>query len=317
MFPIQTPHHWNHRKPAKHRGGWLCICVFSILLLSSCVTTHSLSPVFEKDIFIGSLIAQMQFGNFIDAQAMSIDAFGNIYVVDRGAPGVFKFNLHGDSIRAVIGFGKEHDQFDGPVDVDASLTNSVAVADRNNHRVEIYSKDLIWQTGIDGHAAGSKIQFGYPLTVRAAAAGNYFIIDGENKRALSIQPANGSQQVITISGTESGAEMNPVSLALNENEFVTIADANSRSLIVFNNAYLPQARVRYLHAHESKLASSENTIYAFEAGGNTIRVFDVVNLGYLGSLALPKEANHVVAFCVYKGDCYILTKEKIVVCSKQ
>jgi tripartite motif-containing protein 2/3 len=294
-----------------------CICAFSFaLFLSSCVTTHSLSPVFEKDIFIDTLTAQMQFGNFIDAQAMSIDAFGNIYVADRGAPGIFKFNLHGDSIRAVVGFGKEHDQFDGPVDVDASLTNSVAVVDRNNHRIEIYSKDLIWQAGINGHETGSKIQFGYPLEVRAAAAGNYFIIDGENKRALSIQPANGSQQVITISGTESGAEMNPVSLALGENEFATIADANSLSLIVFNNAYLPQAKVRYLHAYESKLSASENFIYAYEAGGNSIRVFDAANLGYQGSLALPKEVNHLIAFCVYKGDCYILTKEKIVVCSR-
>ena len=68
---------------------------------------------------------------------MSIDAFGNIYVADRGAPGIFKFNLHGDSIHAVIGFGEEHDQFDGLCDVDASLTNSVAVADRNNNRIEI------------------------------------------------------------------------------------------------------------------------------------------------------------------------------------
>ena len=247
---------------------------------------------------------------------MSIDAFGNIYVADKGAPGIYKFGLHGDSLRAVIGFGKEHNQFDSPVDVDASLTNSIAIADRNNHRIEIYSKDLIWQATIAGHGAGSKIEFGYPQQVRAAQAGNYFLIDGENKRALSIQPSNGSQQVITISGTESGAELNPLSLTLEENEFVAIADVNSRSLIVFNNAYLLQARTQYMHAHESKLSASEKKIYAFDDRAQAIRIFDAANLGYQGSIALPPEANHVVAFCVYKGAYYVLTREKVIVCSK-
>jgi len=295
----------------------LCICAFSaFVFLSSCVTTHSSSGVFDRDLFIGTIIAEKQFGNFIDAQAMSVDAFGNIYVVDRSAPGVFKFDQHGDSIRAVVAFGKEHDQFDGPVDIDASLTNAVAVADRNNHRIEIYSKDLIWQASISGHEAGSKIRFGYPLEVHAGQAGNYFIIDGENKRALSLQPSSGSQQVITTSGSESGAGMNPVSLAIGDNEFVTIADANSRSLVVFNNAYLPQAGARYPDAGGSKLSSSENFLYAFDPAAGAIRIFDAASLNYRGSLALPREANHPVAFYVHKGDCYILTKEKVIVCSK-
>ncbi len=300
----------------KSHGVLLFALVFSsAIFLSSCVSTHWSQPVFEKDIYIGALAPQTQFGNFIDAQAISIDAFGNIYVADAGAPGIYKFDPHGDSIRAVIALGKQHDQFDGPSDIDASLTNSVAVADRNNHRIEIYSKDLIWQASIPGHETGSKIQFGYPIAVRSAPAGNIFIIDGENKRALSIQPENGSQQVITLSGTESGIEMNPVSLTLGGNEFAAIDDAVSRSLIIFNNAYLPQAKVRFLPADKAKLSSSENMIYALDPNENVIRIFDAAGLGYKGSLAIPSGVNHAVACFVYKGKYYILTKERIVVCS--
>lgn len=295
-----------------------CACVFSVLFfLSSCSSSRSSSNSFEQDKITGTLKIERQFGNFTDAQAISIDAFGNIYVADAGAPGVFKFNSKGDSIRSVRGIGKGHDQFDEPCDIDASLTNSVAVADRNNHRIEIYSKDLIWQAAIAGHEAGSKIRFGYPLAVRAASAGNYFIIDGENKRAISIQPENGSQQIITTSGTESAAEMNPLSLALAGNEFVTIADGNSRSLIIFNNAYLPQSRIRYEGINNTKLSSSENFIYVLDKKTNIVRVFDAGDLSYKVSYVLPFGVNHAAAIFVYKEGFYILTKEKVIVCSKE
>src|SRR5690348_10413289 len=115
-------------------GGLLIVCTFSF----GCAASNS-SAGFESDNFIDELKVQYLFGNFINAEAMSIDAFGNIYVADAGAPGIYKFDAQGDSIRGVIGFGREHNQFDGPADIDASLTNSVAVADRNNHRIEIYS----------------------------------------------------------------------------------------------------------------------------------------------------------------------------------
>ena len=295
-----------------------CAFAFSVLFfLSSCAANNSGSNSFEKDKFDGALKIQRQFGNFINANAISIDAFGNVYVVDEGAPGVYKFNSKGDSIRGVIALGKEHNQFDEPKDIDASLTNSVAIADRNNHRIEIYSKDLIWQASIEGHNVGSKIQFGYPLAVSTSSAGNYYIIDGENKRALSIQPENGSQQVISLSGTTTGVELNPVSLALAGNEFVTIADANSRSLIIFNNAYLPQSRIRYSEINSIKLSSSENLIYAFDKNSNIVRAFDANDLSYKSSLALPEGANHAIAIFVYKDEYYILTKEKVIVCSKE
>src|SRR5205085_2922639 len=98
------------------------------------------------------------------------------------------FTSSGDSLRGVAGFGSEHNQFDDPRDVDASLTNSVAVADRNNHRIEIYSKDLIWQTTISGHQTGSRFQFGYPSAVKVSSVGNYIVLDEENKRAVILWP---------------------------------------------------------------------------------------------------------------------------------
>jgi hypothetical protein len=298
-------------------GAWLYPIVFSIgIFLTSCSGSRSTSG-FEQDRFIGTLVVQSKFGNFSGAQSVSIDAFGNVYVIDRTAPGIVKFNAKNDSVASVIGFGKEHNRFDDPYDIDASLTNSIAVADKNNHRIEIYSKDLIWQATITGHTPGSNIAFGYPTALRASQSGNYFIIDAENKRALSINPANGSQKVFTPSGIESGVGLIPIAIALTGSESLTIADGNSKSLIMFNNALLPQARERYSAVIESSLFSSDTYIYAFDALLGVIRVFDENDLSYQGSIHLPQNVNQPVAISVYKDRFYVLTKENVFVCTKE
>src|SRR6185295_11606357 len=127
MSPNQQVHILKLREQRKNLGVWLFVCSFSFLL-SSCLASHSSSTI-DHDSVIAQLKIQKQFGNFINAHAISADAFGNIYVADAGAPGIIKFNSNGDSIRVVIGFGKEHNQFDDPRSIDASLTNSVAIAD--------------------------------------------------------------------------------------------------------------------------------------------------------------------------------------------
>jgi hypothetical protein len=304
------------RERAKNPGVWLFALVFSASVSFISCSSSRTSYRYSGDTFLPTLKVTRQFGAFIDADAISIDAFGNIYILDRGSPGIYKFNAKGDSIASIIGFGKDHNQFDDPTDIDASLTNAVAVADRNNHRIEIYSKDLIWQASIPGHETGSNIHFGYPEAVRAAPAGNYFIIDGENRRALSINPANGSQQVITLSGSESGIALNPVALTLSDNEYLSIADANSQSLITFNNAYLPQSRIHSLSLDDAKLFSAENVIYTIDQKALIIRVFNTTDNTFSSLYELPSGVNHAVAIFVYKKEFYLLTKEKVIVCSK-
>ena len=163
-------------------------------------------PVFERDYYIGILEVDRVFGNFQNAQSLSFDGFGDVYIADADAPGIYKFTRKGDSLHSVIGVGSSHEQFDSPSDIDALLTNSIAVADKNNHRIEIYSRDLIWQASIGGHQPGSKIQFGSPMAVRAASSGYFYLIDGENRRLIGVNPTTGIQQPINTNGSTLGLQ---------------------------------------------------------------------------------------------------------------
>src|SRR6476659_10174322 len=97
MFPNRPELLSRRLAQMTNHGVWLIAFIFSFAF-SSCAGSKSSSSGFD-DVFIGEMKIKKVFGNFINAQALSIDAFGNIYVADAGAPGIYKFNVNGDSIR--------------------------------------------------------------------------------------------------------------------------------------------------------------------------------------------------------------------------
>lgn len=313
-MPRRRPLSLLPRLHRKNHGASVCLFIFSILTLCSCSLFKPAASNFESDNYIGSLTADRSFGHFKNAKAISIDGFGDVYVVDADAPGVYKYSATGDSIRSAIGSGSKHGEFDLPVEIDASLTNSVAIADRNNHRIEIYSRDLIWQASIDGHLPGSEIKFGFPSCVRAGSSGYYYVIDNEGTRLLAINPSRGTQQVITTSGAN-GAILNPQSLVIDPSEYLTVADVTSHSLLEFNNAFALTKQFGYPSVSEIRLSSSGDDMLVSNPRLNTIRLFDAHGLSYRGSYSLPSEAANPIMVAVSGTSFYILTKEKVIVCS--
>ncbi|HYM20115.1 MAG TPA: NHL repeat-containing protein [Candidatus Kapabacteria bacterium] len=283
--------------------------------LFACSSSRPALPTFDEDHFLGSLTSDRTFGHFSDASSFSFDGFGNIYVADNAAQGIYKFSPDGDSLRAVFGTGSAHGQFDSPSDIDALLTNSVVVADKNNDRIEIYSHDLIYQATIEGHKPGSAISFGYPENVRCGSTGYYYIIDGENHRLLSVNPAAGTMQVIGGSNSTPGIDLRPVSIAVDAGEYVATADANFGRLLVFNNSYLPVNQWRYRYANQTRLTATDDEIISFDANSNVIRTFASHDLAYHGSYQLPPSIVNPVMAAKAGGKFYILSKDRIVVCS--
>lgn len=289
---------------------------FSLLVLASCSSAPRLSiPVFEKDQFIGTLTVKRSFGHFIDASALSFDQFGDLYVTDGGGNGLYKFNRKGDSLAAVVAQGHDHGQFDRPLGVDASLTNSVAVADRNNYRIEVFSRDLIYQSTIEGHAPGSQIQFGYPSAVCRSTTGYYYVIDGERHRLIAFNPATGVQRAFTTVADEHHYELFPRDIALDAGEYVAVADVNSGGIKLFNSTGSTVKEVRYRPASEARITVSDNDLVAFDHVANTVRLFDFRELTYAGSYSLPQELKNAVTVVKRDDELYVLTKDKVVVCS--
>jgi DNA-binding beta-propeller fold protein YncE len=114
---------------------------------------------------------------------VSIDPSGTVFVADEGQHRVVTLTAGGDSIASVGSMGWGTEQFDDPVAI-ASRGLDVYVADRNNHRVQRYTRDLTLISSLSTRELRGPSAFGYPAGVALSPEGDMFVTDGENKRIL-------------------------------------------------------------------------------------------------------------------------------------
>lgn len=244
----------------------LSILLFFITL--SCAPTQQL-PTNEIATVTNTLLISSSVGRFADAVAVSTDQFGNLYVLDRGAPSIIKFSPVGDSLGVISGFGRDHYQFDMPTDVDARLSNFLYVADYANHRIERYTKDFAYSATIERREAqGNDLRFGYPLRVAAAKSGIFYLIDGENKRVLKVRSDLTIDRIVGAYSNSSGTQAaltNPTDIVVDGNDNLIVQDG--KRLVTFDplsNVIKQRELPRTVHS----LAARNDTLFALASSGN-------------------------------------------------
>jgi tripartite motif-containing protein 71 len=120
-----------------------------------------------------------QFRNIGD---IGIDAFGHIYVVDRGNDRIEKFDTDGRFITLWGSAGIANGQFNHEVDIAVyPCGNNLYIADKDNNRVQMFGTDgkFIRKWGSAGIANG---QFNNPEGIGIdSRQGNVYVADTDNR----------------------------------------------------------------------------------------------------------------------------------------
>ncbi len=112
---------------------------------------------------------------------LGYDLEGNLYVLEASSDRLLKYSSTGDSLGVVGGFGRGEREFDGPHGLFAGRGTGVWVADRNNHRVQRFDRNLEFESSIFTRDLEDEVlRFGYPLDVAISRQGEIHILDGEN-----------------------------------------------------------------------------------------------------------------------------------------
>ena len=157
--------------------------------------------------------------------ALDVDIEGNIYVIDGADDMLLKFSAEGDSLGAVGGFGRGEREFDRPSGLYARRGTGVWVADRNNHRVQRYDRNLDLVTSIRTRDfEDERIRFGYPLDIAVSRQGLLHILDSENRRVLVLESSGRYVRSIGDVGSGEGILREPVALELDERDDVYLLD---------------------------------------------------------------------------------------------
>lgn len=245
----------------------------------------------EVQTVTGRLVPIGQFGNLQSGIALSSDQIGNVYVVDQTLPGVIKYSLSGDSLSSMIGRGRDRQQFDNPLDIDAGLTNTIYVADNGNHRIEKYTRDFAHVATVERHEARENdLSFGYPSQVATDDAGNIYTIDAENRRVVKIRSNLALERIIggyTSSGDPRGVLSNPVRLTVDGENNLIVLDREGHVFVAYDNLGTAIAR----HEIDGWTGDGSNPIFTalsarndtlFALAKNEIRLYHSTTFQKLG-----------------------------------
>jgi hypothetical protein len=193
--------------------------------------------IFTNILFAQEFLFQNELGKFADASSFSYSPSGFFYVADRHTNEIFKIDTLGNVRKYIGGYGWDEYNFDDPIFIYSTLLN-VYVTDKNNHRIQIFDKDLNFITQLSnqnpqpGNNNLDNTIFGYPLGCVVSSMGDFFILDSENKRILKFNPSG--NYLLQFGGYDAGKYYlsDPKRLAITNDNKIFVLDNND--LIIFD-----------------------------------------------------------------------------------
>jgi uncharacterized protein (TIGR03663 family) len=170
-------------------------------------------------------------GQFNEPRGLSVDATGNVYVVDSKNNRIQKLGPDGKALLEWGHEGQDNGNFKDPCGIAVGPDGSVYVADTWNHRIQKFDANgrflLQWREQTSG--------FWGPRGIAVAPDGSaVYATDTGNKRVVSFDPAGNQLTLWGHDGSKPGEFIEPVGIAVNGDGQVIVADTGNRRIQFFD-----------------------------------------------------------------------------------
>jgi len=277
--------------------------VFAILILLVGTNVFSQKYQFENKI-----------GHFVNASSFYINSAGFIYVSDINTNEITAIDTLGNLLKKIGGFGWRQSAFDNPADIYADALK-VYVADKNNHRIQRFDKNLNFNFQIlTRQSEVEQEQFGYPLSAVMSNQGDIFILDSENSRIIKFDIFGNFLQ--NFGGYDYGnyALQKPVQLAVSMKNNIFVIDGNQ--IIIFdqygngNGKISGKEEFRSIRIiFEWLTVTSKDKIYTANLRSPEMSLKEVLLEGMEDNL-------DIVSALIFNNKLYILSKKEILIFSR-
>ena len=226
-------------------------------------------------------------GEFSQPAGLTVDADGNLYIVDTLNHRVQKLAQDGSFIDAIGGQGSDPGEYanpqaqdsqfapDGPWGVAVDADGNLYVADTWNHRIQKYGPDL--NLVADWSIGGL---FG-PRDIAITSAGNLLVVDTGNKRIMEYTPAGEFLQQHGSAGDGPGEFNEPSSISITSDGDIYIADYWNRRIQHFDAEFnyideiaVPTWGSSGITDRAYLVALDNGTILATDPASSRILIFD-------------------------------------------
>lgn len=260
-----------------------------------------------------------ELGHFQGASSFSVNPSGFFYVADALTNEIHKTDLQGNEIRYIGGYGWDESSFDDPADVFATTLN-VYVSDKNNHRIQVFDRDLNFLAIVQSRDGENKntntdsdgnITFGYPTCSAVSPQGDMYILDSENKRILKFNISG--EYSLQFGNYRSGqyALNDPKKFAISQDNRIYALDDSS--IVIFDQFGTGLARIpteipmRSINITFNNLVlTSADRVFTADLNENELQLKEA-------HLTRFEPGSEIVAGLIFKDNLYVLTQKQIAV----
>ena len=254
---------------------------------------------------------EYKIGQFKNASSFYINPAGFIYVTDITTDEVTAIDTLGNFLNKIGGYGWRESALDNPADISADALK-VFVADKNNHRIQRFDKNLNYNFQIFTHNSDiEEERFGYPLSAVMSNQGDVFILDSENSRIVKFDIFGNFVQ--NFGGYDYGgyALLKPKQLAVSRQNNIFVIDGGE--IIIFD---------QYGNGVGKTSGKEEFTSIRIIFDWVTVTTKENVYIANLISPGLNlkkvilneiEENLEIISSCIFNNKLYLLSKKEIFV----
>ena len=254
---------------------------------------------------------ESKIGQFVNASSFYISSAGFIYISDISTDEITAIDTLGNILKNIGGYGWRQSAFDNPADIFADALK-VFVADKNNHRIQRFDKNLNFNFQIlTRQSEVEQERFGYPLSAVMSNQGDIFILDSENSRIVKFDIFGNFLQ--NFGGYDYGnyALQKPLQLAVSMQNNIFVIDGNQ--IIMFDQYGNGSGKITGIEEFTSiriifewLTVTSNNKIYILNLRSPEMSLKEI-------SLDGLEDKTEVVSALIFNNKLFVLTKKEILI----
>ena len=266
---------------------------FTLLLLSifsSCARSYK--PIQENSnikkplmLLVEYEISGMYFSQKINRPySMTVDNYGNIYIVDAGNNRLLKLDSLYNPIAEMGGQGHQAGLLDLPQFISIDNNLNLVVSEEGNRRISRFDSKLNFVEIIDFFDFDNELEYGFPSGVTTSEYGEIWAADKEKNRLVIYDSFGAFKQTVGDFGYSGGQLYSPEKIIRYKSNYF-VCDGGNKRIIVYDEYgdYLykfEQSLMQYpigAAIHDNILWVVDvvtNSIFSYSLRGNLINKFD-------------------------------------------
>ncbi len=170
-------------------------------------------------------VVDYSFGDFANAVSLSLNAAGNVFVLDAGKNEVSEFTPKGEPVKMIGGRGWGDLEFDAPTDVSANFALDLYVCDYNNRRLQRFDRRMNFVQSFTADNIVPPITGSfYPRASALSTQGELYVVESDGRRVLKFDPAQHLEREFGSFNAGAGALVNPRDIVVTPEGRVIVLD---------------------------------------------------------------------------------------------